>query len=528
MEVIHWNPELKQLGYSTGLNKTSNLFDNVKGHQRIPSGAQEFKENTKRDALQQLQDELEKLLETAPLEKQPALRKQYDGFAKLFERFLQEEGPSVDWNKIEKLPPGAVINHQDLPEPSADEISQMLSKLIVVKLNGGLGTSMGCHGPKSVIPVRSDFTFLDLTVQQIEHLNKTYNVDVPLVLMNSFNTEEDTKKIIQKYKQLRLKIYTFNQSCYPRINRDTLFPMACNADVEHDMEKWYPPGHGDFYESFSNSGYLKQFIDEGREFCFISNVDNLGATIDLNILAHVLQKGENAPEFVMEVTDKTRADVKGGTLIYYENKLRLLEIAQVPKEHVDDFKSVKSFKFFNTNNLWTNLKAIERIVKNKTLNMEVIVNYKHLESGYNVIQLESAVGAAMKCFNGAIGVNVPRSRFLPVKKTSDLMLVMSNLYNLKNGSLIMSPQRMFPTTPLVKLGDEHFSKVKEFLSRFASIPDIIELDHLTVSGDVTFGRNVVLKGTVIIIANQGDRIDIPSGACLENKIVSGNLRILDH
>lgn len=91
--------------------------------------------------------------------------------------------------------------------------------------------------------------------------------------------------------------------------------------------------------------------------------------------------------------------------------------------------------------------------------MEVIVNYKHLESGYNVIQLESAVGAAMKCFNGAIGVNVPRSRFLPVKKTSDLMLVMSNLYNLKNGSLIMSPQRMFPTTPLVKLGDEHFSKV---------------------------------------------------------------------
>ena len=133
----------------------------------------------------------------------------------------------------------------------------------------------------------------------------------------------------------------------------------------------------------------------------------------------------------------------------------------MPEEHVDDFKSIKSFKFFNTNNLWVNLKAMKRILEEKTLNMEVIVNHKHLESGYNVIQLETAVGAAMKCFNGCVGVNVPRSRFLPVKKTSDLMLVMSNLYNLKNGSLSMSPKRMFPTTPLVKLGDQHFSKVKK-------------------------------------------------------------------
>ncbi|PNF34776.1 hypothetical protein B7P43_G03751 [Cryptotermes secundus] len=230
----------------------------------------------------------------------------------------------------------------------------------------------------------------------------------------------------------------------------------------------------------------------------------------------------------MEVTDKTRADVKGGTLIHYENKLRLLEIAQVPKEHVDDFKSIKTFKFFNTNNLWAKLDAIERVLNQNSLNMEIIVNSKSLANGLNVIQLETAVGAAMKTFEGGLGISVPRSRFLPVKKTSDLLLVMSNLYSLKNGSLVMSPQRMFPTTPLVKLGDNHFSKVKEFLSRFANIPDLIELDHLTVSGDVTFGRGVSLKGTVIIIANHGDRIDIPSGAMLENKIVSGNMRILDH
>lgn len=222
--------------------------------------------------------------------------------------------------------------------------------------------------------------------------------------------------------------------------------------------------------------------------------------------------------------------ISGGTLIQYENKLRLLEIAQVPPDRIDDFKSIKTFKFFNTNNIWAKLSSIERICKeSNTLNLEVIVNSKSLYNGKDVIQLETAVGAAMKSFENGMGINVQRSRFLPVKTTSDLLLVMSNLYCLnRHGALIMSPLRMFPTTPLVKLGENHFAKVREFLSRFASIPDLMELDHLTVSGDVTFGRNISLKGTVIIIANHGERIDIPSGTILENKIVSGNLRILSH
>lgn len=139
------------------------------------------------------------------------------------------------------------------------------------------------------------------------------------------------------------------------------------------------------------------------------------------------------------------------------------------------------------------LQAIDKVLQSNTLNMEIIINNKSLQNGLNIIQLETAVGAAMKTFEHCIGINVPRRRFLPVKKTSDLLLVMSNLYSIKNGSLVMSPQRMFPTTPLVKLGDNHFSKVKDFLNRFANIPDLIELDHLTVSGDVTFGRGVSLK-----------------------------------
>lgn len=499
-------------------------------HARVPSDTKEFHEVTKRDALRQLERELDKLIETAPGDKKDAFREEMTSFASLFGRFLQEDGPSVAWNRIEKLPEGAVKDYSHLQTPTSNEqIRLMLNKLVVLKLNGGLGTSMGCHGPKSVIPVRNDLTFLDLTVQQIESLNKTYNANVPLVLMNSFNTDEDTEKIVRKYKGFQVNIYSFNQSAFPRISRDSLLPVARKYEIEDNMEAWYPPGHGDFYESFQKSGLLKQFINEGREYLFLSNIDNLGATIDLGILNRLVGETDGVcHEFVMEVTDKTRADVKGGTLIQYENKLRLLEIAQVPNEHVDEFKSVKTFKFFNTNNIWAKLDAIERVLNEKSMNTEIIVNNKTLDNGLRVIQLETAVGAAMKCFENAIGINVPRSRFLPVKKTSDLLLVMSNLYHLKAGSLVMSPQRMFPTTPLVKLGDNHFSKVKEFLGRFANIPDIIELDHLTVSGDVTFGRGVSLRGTVIIIANHGDRIDIPPGAVLENKIVSGNLRILDH
>jgi len=491
------------------------------------SGHDHFREMTLMDAMDSLEREMTTLLETCSDEKHKAMKvKEFDGFKRLFSRFLEETGPSIQWDKISLLKDHAVPRYDTLPrQEDKAKLKEMLSKLVVLKLNGGLGTSMGCTGPKSLISVRNELTFLDLNVQQIEHLNNEYDVDVPLVLMNSFNTDEDTEKSIRKFKNI-VKIHTFLQSEYPRINRESLLPIAKSASGDH--EAWYPPGHGDVYESFYNSGLLDKFIAEGKEYVFISNIDNLGATVDLTILNHLLnpQNGP-APEFVMEVTDKTRADVKGGTLVEYEDKLRLLEIAQVPKERVDEFKSVNKFKIFNTNNLWINMPAIKRVVENHQLHMEIIVNPKTLDNGLNVIQLETAVGAAIKSFNGAIGVNVPRSRFLPVKTTSDLVIVMSNLYSLDSGSLVMSEKRMFPTVPLVKLGTS-FKKVKDFLERFPGIPDILELDHLTVSGDVTFGKAVTLRGTVIIIANHGERIDIPPGAILENKIVSGNLRILDH
>ena len=130
--------------------------------------------------------------------------------------------------------------------------------------------------------------------------------------MNSFNTDEETKKIINKYNHIKVKICTFNQSRYPRIDRETLLPIARQAAYHSELESWNPPGHGDLYESFYNSGLLDMFINDGKEYMFVSNSDNLGASVDLNILNFLMNPPQNriSPEFLMEVTDKTKADVK--------------------------------------------------------------------------------------------------------------------------------------------------------------------------------------------------------------------------
>ncbi|CAM8973948.1 unnamed protein product [Rhodiola kirilowii] len=436
------------------------------------------------------------------------------GFISLVSRYLSGEAQHIEWSKI-KTPTDEVVVPYDTLSPVSEDPSEtknLLDKLVVLKLNGGLGTTMGCTGPKSVIEVRNGLTFLDLIVIQIENLNKKYGCNVPLLLMNSFNTHDDTQKIVEKYTNSKIEIHTFNQSQYPRLVIDDFTPLASKGVTGKDG--WYPPGHGDVFPSLNNSGKLDALLSQGKEYVFVANSDNLGAVVDLKILNHLIH---NKNEYCMEVTPKTLADVKGGTLISYEGKVQLLEIAQVPDEHVNEFKSIEKFKIFNTNNLWVNLSAIKRLVEADAFKMEIIPNPKEVE-GFKVLQLETAAGAAIRFFDKAIGINVPRSRFLPVKATSDLLLVQSDLYTLEDGSVIRNPARANPANPSIELGPE-FKKVSNFLSRFKSIPSIIELDSLKVVGDVWFGSNIKLKGKVSIVGNA--KLEIPDGAVIENKEING-------
>ncbi|PJF16656.1 UTP--glucose-1-phosphate uridylyltransferase domain-containing protein, partial [Paramicrosporidium saccamoebae] len=451
-------------------------------HPRTTSLIQ-FEEENQLNTTQHMGTELDALIEMLPEgNSKKAFAKEMDGFYSMFKRFTRTSDNKIDWNVIKSPSPEMIVPYSTLPKAEDAMISDALSKLAVLKLNGGLGTTMGCVGPKSAIEVRDGMNFLDLTVRQLEYLNQTRQVSVPLILMNSFNTDHDTRKVIQKYGRNRINIITFNQSRYPRIGKDSLLPVP-NTPTDN-KECWYPPGHGDVFNAMCHSGLLDEMLAQGKEYVFISNIDNLGATVDTTILKHMIESGT---EFIMEVTDKTKADIKGGTLIDYSGGVRLLEIAQVPSEHKNDFTSIKKFKIFNTNNIWISLKAIKRVLEEKRLDLEVIVNHKTM------------AGTGQK----------------------------SDLYNLSHGELTPNPKRIFPAVPIVKLGDD-FKKVPNFLSRFAGPVHIMELDHLTVTGDVTFGKNVTLKGTVIIVANHGSRIDIPSGSVLEDKVVTGDLRILDH
>lgn len=544
----HDNIELHDLGVLLENARFSSLQESgyeivsnpIRHHSHTRSKSiSKFVEDATSAAKSAMKFELEKMIEQLSDDKQiQKFKRDMEVFYRLFARFLQQqsEGPII-WDKVKNLGKDKLVNYNSLQSNSSDPATSsvntgkpfqdksMLESLVVLKLNGGLGTTMGCVGPKSAIEVRDNMTFLDLTVRQIEWLNQVNDVNVPLVLMNSFNTDAETNQIIKKYSHHRISILTFNQNMFPRIGKDSLLPLPTSPNDSNKY--WYPPGHGDLFDSLYHSGLLEKFLSQGKKHLFVSNIDNLGATVDETILKHFIS---SQAEFMMEVTEKTKADIKGGTLIEYDNcNIRLLEVAQVPHEHMKDFTSIKKFKVFNTNNIWINLDALKRVMDAQSLALEVIVNVKSMEDSKDqkVIQLETAIGSAIRYFQHSIGMNVPRSRFLPVKSCSDLFLVQSDLYSLSHGELALNSKRPYATVPIVKLGD-HFKKVQSYLGRFAGSPHILELDHLTVSGDVTFGSDVTLKGTVIIVANHGSHIDIPSGAILHDKVVSGNLRILDH
>eukprot|EP00026_Physarum_polycephalum_P005875 Phypoly_transcript_05914.p1 GENE.Phypoly_transcript_05914~~Phypoly_transcript_05914.p1 ORF type:complete len:519 (+),score=69.14 Phypoly_transcript_05914:182-1738(+) len=443
-----------------------------------------------------------------------------DGWQNLRTQYLNKDSP--DWNNVSPPNDDFFDDYASFEEPSVADIKGFLDKVVILKLNGGLGIRMGLKGPKSAIEVSPGITFLDLTVMHVEHMNTKYMCDIPLVLMNSFNTDEATKKIIHKYAHSKVQITTFQQSKYPRFYKDTMNPVP-KPGTSFDPKEWYPPGSGDVFPSLVASGLLDKFIKQGKEYIFISNVENLGAVLDMKILAHVFK---TKPDFALEVTDRISTDVTGGFLVKHQNKVHLMELSQVPLDKASHF-TPRNYRYWNTNNLWVSLPAIQRVVSNNSLELDFVVTNVASDTSRNQILLETPAGMAIQNFASSRAIHVPRIRYRPVKSTSQLMLAQSNIFQFHKGEMIMNPKREPPTVPLIKLGEE-FSSVAEYSKRFKSIPDLVELEHLTVSGDVYFGSDLTLKGTVIIVANHGERVDLTDGAILENKIISGNLRILDH
>ena len=392
--------------------------------------------------------------------------------------------------------------------PDADELAAddegaraALDRTVVIKLNGGLGTSMGMTAPKSLLEVKDGLTFLDITVRQILDLRARAGAQLPLVLMNSFATRDASLAALAPYDALPVDgvAADFVQSKAPKLRADDLEPVAWPADP--DME-WAPPGHGDLYPSLASSGMLDALLDAGYEYAFVANVDNLGAVMEPRILAWFAR--ERIP-FLMEVADRTAADRKGGHLARRpDGGLVLREVAQTPAEDLDAFQDIDRHRFFNTNTLWIDLRALAAVLGERggVLGLPMIVNRKTVDPGDSsstpVIQLETAMGAAIDVFDGARAIRVPRTRFAPVKTTNDLLALRSDAYVLHDdGRIALAPARS--AAPLVDLDPEHFKLIRDFDARFpAGAPSLVECERLTVRGDVEFGAGVVVRGAVVV------------------------------
>jgi len=423
-------------------------------------------------------------------------------------RGLREEGagfmPESTLSPVAKLP-----RLVDLPS-AVDP--RLLEKLVVIKLNGGLGTKMGLDFAKSLIPVKGRLNFLDFIAGQVLRLRQSHRGSGPaFLLMDSFRTQQNTLDYLARYPELSAPGFPqdFLQSKVPKIDPETLLPVSYPADPGLE---WCPPGHGDIYPSLADSGLLDKLLVQGIEFAFVSNSDNLAATVDLPLLNYFARSGL---AFLMEVAERTETDRKGGHLArrISDGRLVLREVAQCPEQDRPHFESNRH-QFFNTNNLWINLSELRRALKG--LALPIIKNIKPINpqdpASRQVIQLETAMGAAIECFERTNAIVVPRSRFSPVKDTADLLALWSDAYEITEDYRLALASGRAGHPPVIKLDGRHFSQLAEFECAFAAgAPSLLRCEELRVEGPWSFGPNVVCQGRVKFVNNAAKIKAVPPG-----------------
>jgi len=391
---------------------------------------------------------------------------------------------------------------------------------VILKLNGGLGTGMGLDKAKSLLPVTNGNSFLDLIAKQVDSMKKEFKTDLKFMLMNSFATSKDTLAALAKYRDLGTgSDLEFVQNKAPKVTASDFTPSDWPADKSCE---WCPPGHGDLYPAMLGSGTLDKLLAKGFKYAFVSNSDNLGATMDLKILAHFAATG--AP-FMMEVAVRTDADKKGGHLAMDKatQGLLLRESAQCPDSDEKEFQNVSKYKFFNTNNLWVDLEALKKQFElhGGSLPLPVMKNGKTVDprdkNSTKVLQLETAMGAAIECFKGATALVIPRSRFAPVKTTNDLFALRSDAYDLTPDFRITLAAARNGVPPDVKLdGMYKFVDAMEKLIPKGP-PSLIDCKKIVVEGDITFAAGITIKGTVTF-KNAGPNKTVPAGVYTDQTV----------
>ncbi len=427
-----------------------------------------------------------------------------------FSRLLAGESGEIAESELE--PVAGLPDAEQLDDECAVIGRQVLSETVLIKLNGGLGTSMGLERAKSLLVVKEGLTFLDIIARQ------ALAAKVPLLLMNSFATRKDSLALLDNYPEL-LNFglpRDFLQHKIPKICRETLLPVTYSAAPELE---WCPPGHGDLYPALVTSGVLKSLRSAGYRYAFVSNADNLGAVLDPAILGYFVR--EKSP-FMMEVADRTAADRKGGHLARrrLDGGLLLREAAQCPIIERDAFQDTERYRYFNTNSLWLDLVALEKKMADcsNLLELPLICNRKPVDprnpESTPVFQLETAMGAAIGVFAGAQALRVPRRRFAPVKTTDDLLVVRSDAYLLKEDYTVTLASDA-GSGPVVSLDPLFYRLVDDFEQHFpAGAPSLIECKSLQIKGDITFSQKISIKGRVKLVNEGSQPLTLPAGLAI--------------
>ncbi len=401
-------------------------------------------------------------------------------------------------------PAGEVPGLEELP--GADP-AQALSAVAMVKLNGGLATTMGLREPKSLIEARDGRSFLEIIIGQVLALRRRHGISLPLLLMDSDATRDATLRELARHPELAVDGLDpdFLQSMVPKLEEATLAPARW---PEEPALEWCPPGHGDVYGALRRSGALDALLARGFRYAMISNADNLGARVDARIAAHL---AAHEIPFLMEVVQGTEADRKGGHVARRrsDGRLVLRETAQTPPEDAESFRDHRRWRWYNTNTIWIDLRALSGALERTggVLELPLIVNRKTVDprdaGSTRVVQLESAMGAAIGSFEGARLLRVPRTRFAPVKTTDDLLVLRSDVYEMDADLDVTPVPERVDELPYVELDPRFYRLIDDFEARFpGGPPSLREARRLIVSGDVTFGAGIRVRGDARVRALQ--------------------------
>ncbi len=301
--------------------------------------------------------------------------------------------------------PGDVARFPEPETPAYQELQRLgmealeRGELGAVILSGGMATRFNYEHPKGCYPIFEGMSFLELKVRWIRKVAPR----MPIFVMTSFATDDAVRRHFAEHADFGCsddQVKFFTQYRFPRLR-----PDGSRYQSPEGSEDFAAPGHGDFPSAIAESGILDDFLAQGGKYLLFSNVDNLGATVDLAIVGWHVQQGH---EMTVEVAAKASGD-KGGAPARVNGKLQLVEGFAFPEDFDQD-----AIPVFNTATYVFSAEALARpcdlpwYVVDKKVDGEPVIQFEHLAGD-------------LSCHLASGYLEIDRDeRFIPVKSQAEV------------------------------------------------------------------------------------------------------------